>query len=109
MKIALRFSSPTIHPFDAVDYERRSCVIKNADGSVVFEMRDIEVPRGWSQLASDILISKYIRKAGVPGEPGHETSVKQVIRRIAHTIRAAGEEAVRSPLPTRSIPAPECG
>ena len=41
-------------------------VVGNADGSIVFEMTDAEVPKGWSQLATDIVVSKYFRKAGVP-------------------------------------------
>ncbi|MBN1868347.1 vitamin B12-dependent ribonucleotide reductase [Candidatus Sumerlaeota bacterium] len=93
MRFPRRFTQASVHPFDAFEYETRRCLIQNADGSVVFEMDGIEVPRGWSQLASDILISKYIRKAGVPGETGRETSVKQVVGRIARTIREAGERA----------------
>ncbi len=78
------------NPLDEVSYEKRSAKIRNSDGSTVFEMADAEVPKDWSQLATDILISRYFRRAGVP-ESGHETSVKQVIFRIAHTIREFGE------------------
>ncbi len=92
MKINRHFTSPGKNPYDAIKYEKRQCVIRNTDGSVVFQMEDIEVPADWSQLASDILISKYLRKAGVPGDPGHETSVRQVIGRVVSAIRAAGEE-----------------
>src|SRR5690606_20045484 len=64
------------------------------DGSVVFKMEGVEVPAEWSQLATDIVVSKYFRKSGVDGrqEQG-ETSVRQVVRRVAHTIRTAGERA----------------
>jgi ribonucleoside-diphosphate reductase alpha chain len=55
-------------------------------------MDDVQVPAGWSQLATDIVVSKYFRKAGVPGVPGHETSVRQVVRRLARTIRRDGEQ-----------------
>ena len=75
---------------DQFRYERRSCFIRNTDGSVVFGLENAEVPEEWSQLATDILISKYFRKAGVPGT-GHETSLRQVVRRIAHTLRVEGE------------------
>ncbi|NQU45171.1 vitamin B12-dependent ribonucleotide reductase, partial [bacterium] len=92
MRIPRHFTQPKRNPLDTVEYEKRSCVIRNTDGSVVFEMHDIEVPKAWSQLASDILISKYLRKAGVPGKPGHETSVRQVITRVSRTLRCAGEE-----------------
>lgn len=90
------FTRPGSHPFDEVSWARRSSVIKEPDGSVVFEMNDIEVPESWSQLATDIVVSKYFRKAGVPdsagGKNGHEASVRQVIYRVAHTLRMAGEE-----------------
>lgn len=76
---------------DAVAYELRSAKITNPDGSVVFELNNAEVPQSWSQLASDIAVSKYFRKAGVP-RTGHETSVKQLVYRVAHTIREYGEE-----------------
>lgn len=91
MKIDRHFTTPGTDALDTAEYEKRSCAIRNPDGSAVFEMPDIEVPRHWSQLAGDILISKYIRKAGLPEAPGHETSVRQVLRRIARTIRHAGE------------------
>ncbi len=81
---------PGINPLDEVVYEKRSSKIKNPDGSIVFETKDAEIPRDWSQLASDIVISKYFRKAGVP-KTGSEMSVKQVVYRIARTIREHGE------------------
>jgi ribonucleoside-diphosphate reductase alpha chain len=74
-------------------YERRSSVITNPDGSIVFKMEGAEIPSGWSQLATDIVISKYFRKAGLFGDPKQgERSVQQVVYRIAHTIREAGEK-----------------
>lgn len=84
------FTDGSTDPYDLFEYERRSCTIRNAVGETVFEMEGVEVPRQWSQLASDILISKYVRMAGVP-ESGHETSVRQVVGRVARTIRAEGE------------------
>jgi len=77
-------------PLDQVPYERRPAKISNPDGSVVFEAESAEVPKDWSQLASDILISRYFRRSGVP-ESGSETSVKQVVTRIARSIRRHGE------------------
>ncbi|MBI3540767.1 MAG: vitamin B12-dependent ribonucleotide reductase, partial [Deltaproteobacteria bacterium] len=78
-----------------IKWTRRSSVIKEPDGSVVFEMHDIEVPESWSQLATDIVVQKYFRKAGVPdtagGREGAEVSVRQVVTRVAHTLRIAGE------------------
>lgn len=84
------FSHSDVRPLDAVSYVKASSKIKDTDGRSVFEMKDIEVPEAWSQLAIDILVSKYFRKAGVP-ETGHETSVKQVIYRIAHTLAEEGK------------------
>jgi ribonucleoside-diphosphate reductase alpha chain len=84
------FTRPEVHPFDELEYERRTSKITEPDGRVIFEMKDVEVPKGWTQLATDILVSKYFRKAGVPGA-GHETSVKQVVHRLANTIRTQGE------------------
>ncbi len=87
-----RFNTqPGRNPLDDVPYERRTSVITNADGSVVFRLEGAEVPTHWSQLATDIVVSKYFRKAGLHGDKNRgENSVRQVIHRIAHTIRGAG-------------------
>src|SRR5689334_2959297 len=85
------FTRPGINPLDEIKYAKRTSVITNPDGSVVFKMDNVEVPEEWSQLATDIIVSKYFRKAGVP-ETGSEVSAKQVVYRIAHSIRVAGEE-----------------
>ena len=93
VSVARRFTRPGVDPLDEVVYERRSSAITNPDGSIVFKMDGAEIPEGWSQLATDIVISKYFRKAGLFGSKDRgETSVRQVVYRIAHTIRAAGEE-----------------
>jgi ribonucleoside-diphosphate reductase alpha chain len=85
-------TSKSIDPLDAVTYERRTSVINNPDGSVVFKMEGAEIPAGWSQLATDIVVSKYFRKAGLFGDKNQgETTVRQVVYRIAHTIREAGD------------------
>lgn len=98
LKISRLFTKKEDSPFDEFTYERRSSVIKNPDGSIVYEMNDIEVPTSWSQVATDILAQKYIRKRGVPqmddngnpivdssGKPvfGPEKSIKQVVNRLA--------------------------
>jgi ribonucleoside-diphosphate reductase alpha chain len=76
-----------------VVWERRQSVITNPDGSIVFKMDGAEIPAEWSQLATDIVVSKYFRKAGLHGDKAQgETSVRQVVHRIAHTIRTAGED-----------------
>ncbi|MBN2490546.1 MAG: adenosylcobalamin-dependent ribonucleoside-diphosphate reductase [Planctomycetes bacterium] len=105
MKIARRFTTPGSEPLREIEYEKRNTRILNADGSVVFEMRDAWVPKDWSRLASDILVSKYFRKAGVPqhdaegkpavdreGKPvlGPERRADQVIGRMAACWRRWG-------------------
>lgn len=85
------FTKEGISPYEEIRYVKRNSKILNPDGSVVFSFDDVEVPENWSQLAVDILVSKYFRKAGVP-QSGHETSIKQVVYRIAHTLRVEGEK-----------------
>ncbi|MFD1428043.1 vitamin B12-dependent ribonucleotide reductase [Kroppenstedtia sanguinis] len=106
MKIQRYFTRKGDDPFNSVEYVKRDCRITNPDGSVVFEMKGAEVPKQWSQVAADIMISKYFRKAGVPqtdengtplidenGKPvtGPERSVRQVIHRLAGCWREWGE------------------
>lgn len=82
-------------PYELFDYDFRTSVIKKPDGSVVFELKNVEVPHGWSQVATDILAQKYFRKAGVPqadGTLGAENSVKQVVHRLADCWRYWGEK-----------------
>ena len=98
MKISRRFTKSGQNVYDAIEWSRRSSRIGNTDGSTVFEMNDAEIPAAWSQLATDIVVSKYFRKAGVPqiaadgsaivddaGRPvlGPERSVRQVVHRLA--------------------------
>ena len=67
--------------FEMFEYDYRVSVIRNPNGEVVFEMNNVEVPKQWSQIATDIIAQKYFRKAGVPqpdGSLGRETSAKQV-------------------------------
>ncbi len=92
LQLKRRHTKKGVSPLDEIEYETRSAQISNPDGSIVFEMKDVEVPKDWSQLATDILISRYFRRAGVP-DTGREVSVKQVIFRVAHTIREFGESS----------------
>lgn len=89
------FTKEGVSPYDQFPYELRSSVIRNPGGDVVFEMNQVEVPATWSQIATDILAQKYFRKAGVPpadGSSGRETSIKQVVHRMANCWRAWGEK-----------------
>jgi ribonucleoside-diphosphate reductase alpha chain len=77
------------------EYDYRTSVIRNPNGEKVFEMTDVEVPKHWSQIATDILAQKYFRKAGVPqpdGSLGRETSIKQVAHRLADCWKTWGEK-----------------
>jgi ribonucleoside-diphosphate reductase alpha chain len=78
------FTREGIDPFDEVEWEIRSAVIGNEKGNVVFEQRDVEIPKSWSQQATNIVVSKYFR--GVIGTPERERSVKQLIGRVVDTI-----------------------
>jgi len=77
-------------PYMQVRWEKRESKVKGAEGEEIFAMKDLEAPVGWSQLAVDIAASKYLRRSGVPGA-GHEVSIRQLIHRVAHTARVAGE------------------
>ncbi len=89
-------------PFDEVDWELRDAVIGNEQGSIVFEQRGVEIPKAWSQQATNIVVSKYFR--GHIGSPDRERSVKQLVGRVVDTITAwarkqryfASEEALQA-------------
>jgi ribonucleoside-diphosphate reductase alpha chain len=90
-----RFTKEAVSVFDLFEYDYRTSVIRNPNGEVVFEMNNVEVPKQWSQIATDILAQKYFRKAGVPqadGSLGRETSAKQVAHRLANCWRVWGEK-----------------
>ena len=94
LQFSRRFTRDDVNVYDMFEYDYRTSVIKNPSGEVVFEMNNVEVPKQWSQIATDILAQKYFRKAGVPqpdGSLGRETSVKQVAHRMANCWRAWGE------------------
>jgi ribonucleoside-diphosphate reductase alpha chain len=107
LRINRRFTEAGTDPYSKLEWSRRDSRIANPDGSIVFEMTDAEIPARWSQVASDIMVSKYFRKAGVPqrdddgnpildeaGNPvtGPESSSKQVFDRLAGTWRHWGEK-----------------
>jgi len=107
MQITRRFTQAGTSPFDEFQYTKRASVLRNPDGKPIFSMEDIEVPKHWSQVATDILAQKYFRRAGVPqmdsfGTPlrdkdgnvivGPERSIKQVAHRLAGCWRAWGED-----------------
>ena len=90
LRIERRFTRVGVHPFDEVQWERRIAAIGNEKGETVFEQRDCEVPAFWSQMATNVVVSKYFR--GPLDTPRRETSVRQVISRVCDTIAAWGLE-----------------
>ncbi|MGB0002983.1 MAG: vitamin B12-dependent ribonucleotide reductase [Candidatus Acidiferrales bacterium] len=85
-----RFTDGKVSPFDAVEWERRTALIGNDKGQVIFRQENIEVPKSWSQTATNIVVSKYFH--GKPNSPERETSVRQLIARVVDTIVRWGEE-----------------
>jgi len=94
LRFQRKYTREDINVYDQFEYDYRTSVIRNPSGEVVFEMNNVEVPKGWSQIATDILAQKYFRKAGVPqpdGSLGRETSAKQVAHRMANCWKVWGE------------------
>ncbi|HKW69255.1 MAG TPA: vitamin B12-dependent ribonucleotide reductase [Candidatus Dormibacteraeota bacterium] len=84
------FTPPSSHAYDLVEWERRTAAITGEKGQVIFEQKDVEVPRSWSQLAINVVAQKYFR--GSPGSPERETSVRQIIDRVVNTLAWWGRE-----------------
>ncbi len=90
LKFQRRFTRAGEDPFSTVDWELRNATITGEDGKVVFEQKDCEIPKTWSQLATNVVVSKYFR--GLMNSPQRETSVRQVIGRVADTFGRWGRE-----------------
>jgi ribonucleoside-diphosphate reductase alpha chain len=89
LQFSRRFTKEGTDPFDLFEYDYRTSVIKNPTGEVVFEMKNVEVPKQWSQIATDILAQKYFPQPD--GSSGRETSIKQVAHRMANCWKVWGE------------------
>jgi ribonucleoside-diphosphate reductase alpha chain len=85
-----RFTDGKVSPFDQVEWERRTAQIANDKGQVIFRQENVEVPKAWSQTATNIVASKYFH--GKPNTPERETSVRQLIGRVVETIVRWGDE-----------------
>ncbi|MEX1051986.1 MAG: vitamin B12-dependent ribonucleotide reductase [Patescibacteria group bacterium] len=92
LKVPRRFTKAGGDVFATVSWEKRDTVISDEKGQIIAQITDVEVPSFWTQLATDILAYKYLRKAGVPTKEGRETSARQAIYRIAHTMANFGEK-----------------
>jgi ribonucleoside-diphosphate reductase alpha chain len=77
------FTKPGIHPFDEIEWELRTATISNEKGEKIFEQKDVEIPKSWSMTATNVVVSKYFY--GPMGTPQRETSVRQLVDRIAKT------------------------
>jgi ribonucleoside-diphosphate reductase alpha chain len=84
-----RWTRPGVHPYDEIAWETRTASIGNEKGVNVFEQKDVEVPAFWSQLATNVVVSKYFR--GHLGSADRETSVRQLIDRVVNTIAGWAE------------------
>ncbi|PYX36311.1 MAG: vitamin B12-dependent ribonucleotide reductase, partial [Acidobacteria bacterium] len=83
------FSKPGISPYDEIEWELRLAQITDAQANVIFEQKDVEVPKDWSMTATNIVASKYLH--GTVGTPERETGVRQLVTRVAETIRDWGK------------------
>src|SRR5687768_9794308 len=84
------FTRPGVDVYDTCEWELRSAVITNERGELVFEQRDVEMPKFWSQMATNVVVSKYFR--GHLNTPGRESSVRQLIGRVVRTLTQWGRE-----------------
>src|SRR5579863_7742579 len=82
------FTKPTVSPYDEVEWDLRLAQITDAQGAVIFEQKDVEVPKDWSMTATNIVASKYLH--GKIGTPEREKGVRQLVGRVAETIRDWG-------------------
>src|SRR5882724_6161593 len=82
------FTKPGVSPYDEVEWELRTASITDAKGNSLFEQKDVEVPKDWSMTATNIVASKYLH--GTIGTPERETGVRQLIARVAESIRDWG-------------------
>src|ERR1700686_2455213 len=82
------FTKPGVSPYNEVEWDLRLAQITDAQGNVIFEQKDVEVPKDWSMTATNIVASKYLH--GKIGTPERETGVRQLVARVAETIRDWG-------------------
>jgi len=90
LRISRYFSTPGVSPFEEIEWDIRSAGITNERGEVVFEQKDVEIPKNWTQLATNVVVSKYFH--GPKGSPQRERSVRQLVSRVADTITDWGDK-----------------
>ena len=84
------YTTPAVHPFDQIQWEKRQASISNEKGEVIFKQSDVEVPSSWSMLATNVVVSKYFRRSSDGTK--QESSVRQLIGRVVNTIHQWGLE-----------------
>ena len=89
IRVRRYFTKAGTNPYDEVEWEIRSATIQNESGNVVFEQNNVEVPKAWSQMATNVVTSKYFR--GPLGTPQRERTVRQLISRVVDTVTAWGK------------------
>ena len=90
LRVERYFTRAGISPYDEIEWEQRSASISNEKGNVVFEQSNVEIPKAWSQMATNVVVSKYFR--GPLGSPQREHSVRQMIGRVVDTITGWGSK-----------------
>ena len=102
LRIERRFTTVGVDPFSTVTWERRRALISGVDGGVVFEQHDVEVPATWSQMATNVVASKYFH--GRVGTPERESSVRQLHRSRHRCVAALGTRGAASLPPPKTCP-----
>jgi ribonucleoside-diphosphate reductase alpha chain len=90
LKVERYFTHAGVHPYDEIEWEQRTASITNEKGKVVFEQTNVEIPKAWSLMATNVVVSKYFR--GPLGSPQREHSVRQMIGRVVDTITRWGSQ-----------------
>src|SRR5918992_4030154 len=90
LKVERYFTRAELNPYDEIEWEQRAASILNERGKVVFEQSNVEIPKAWSQMATNVVVSKYFR--GPLGTPQREHSVRQMIGRVVDTIAGWGKK-----------------
>ncbi|MBI2364694.1 MAG: vitamin B12-dependent ribonucleotide reductase [Deltaproteobacteria bacterium] len=90
LQVERYFTRAGVHPYDEIEWEQRSASITNEKGRIVFEQSNVEIPKAWSMMATNVVVSKYFR--GPLGTPQREHSVRQMIGRVVDTITGWGKK-----------------
>src|SRR6267154_4417522 len=83
------FTKTGVSPYDEIEWEKRTALITDAQGTAIFEQKDVEVPKDWSVTATNIVASKYLH--GQVGTPERESGVRALVTRVADTIYSWGK------------------